>query len=105
MLDNERDVETGDDAMAKKSADLRIVDAYVRKLRSVGLDRAAFDSLLLALKGDKDIRVAEAIGIASQYAGRQFGSKKDALEGLAKRFVEMVRTQAQSRMNASERIM
>ena len=105
MLEIEDAVATGDDDMAKKAADERIVNTYVSKLRDVGHDRTAFDRLMADLKDNKEVGAAEVVGIASQYAGKRFGSKKAALEGLAKRFVDLVRTSARLEIAAKERIM
>lgn len=104
MLDAELEVATGDD-MAKKSADRMTVETYVRELRSAARDRPSFDRVLQSLKLDKRVGAAEAIAIAAQYAGKKFDTKKAALEGVAKRFVDLVRTSARLEIAAKERIM
>jgi hypothetical protein len=70
-----------------------VVDGYVTRLRKAGLQRGDFEAVVADLTGDKSARKSEVISIASKYVGVSLGSRsrKDALEVIRKRFVELVR--------------
>jgi hypothetical protein len=80
--------------MAKAApADPVLVSRYAEALSAAGMSRAAFETILLELKEDVDVRVNDVIGIAVAYrgGGPRPRSKKHALEMIEKRFVEIVR--------------
>jgi hypothetical protein len=76
----------------RKVADDLMVTNCVRRLRAATHDRATFGHLVLEMKADKIVRVPKAVAVAAQYAGKRSKSRKDALEGLARRFVGPFRT-------------
>jgi len=70
-----------------------VVDAYIKRLVSPGLQRPAFDAVIGDLALDKFARKSEMIVIASKYVGvpLHLRSRKEALEVIKKRFVELSR--------------
>jgi hypothetical protein len=103
------DAEVGDEDMARKSnrakADEARVSRHESALKAASLKRDEFDLALEALRSDHDLTVADAIEIAVRYhgGGSRPSSKKAALELISRRFLELVRSQAQIRQAAKAR--
>ena len=106
MLKLEDDGTTGDNIMAKKkAANETVVASYAQRLNEAGKDRARFDAVMKDMKSDQQVGVAEATMIAASYAKKRFATKVAAIEGVAKRFVDNVRTDARMEIAVKERIM
>ncbi|SRR5581483_6753493 len=90
----------GDMARAGKKADDAKVTDYASRLSAVGVDRAKFDALVAELEADRGVTAAELVAIASAYnkGGRKPTSRASALAMIKKRFVEIVRFHAKSKV-------
>jgi hypothetical protein len=96
--------EGGEMARARKAAppnDMLIAE-YAEALAKVALDRAAFDAVYAKLSEDAGLRVGDLIAVAHKYSrGKRCKTRKDALAAIRKRFVELVRLEA-NRRNAEK---
>jgi hypothetical protein len=90
----EEEALTTETEMAKAApADPVLVSRYADALANAGMNRSAFEAVLSGLKEDEGARVNDIIAIAVAYRGGGVRprSKKQALEMIEKRFVEIVR--------------
>ncbi len=102
--------EEDEEAMARAAgpkpvADPKKVGNHVSSLESAGLDRPAFTSAFDAIRDDKSLNVVDVIAIAERYrrGGSRVTSRKAAMASIEKRFLEMVRQQAQKAQAARAR--
>lgn len=103
--------EASDDEMARKAKKASLppdesrVGTYEARLKSARLDRGEFESALDTIKADKSLTVADVTEIAVRYrgGGERPSSKKSALEIISKRFLELVRNQAQIKQASKAR--
>jgi hypothetical protein len=74
------------------------VRAYVARLNAAGLDRSAYEHVANAIERDKSLSVSDVVSIALQYrgGGTKPASRKAAMETIGRRFLELVRDEAQS---------
>jgi hypothetical protein len=81
------------------------VRAYVSRLNAAGRNRASYEQVASAIETDKALSVSDVVSIALQYrgGGAKPASKKAAMEVIARRFLELVRDQAQSAQAAKAR--
>ena len=72
------------------------IKAYVDELAAAKIDDAKFDDIFRRLSEDRTIAALDVVAIANGYAiiGERPTSKKNALEKIRKRFVELVRAEA-----------
>jgi hypothetical protein len=70
-----------------------LVDAYINRLKAVGLQRREFETVVAELAADKRARKNELLEIASKYVGVRLAlrSRSEAMRTIEKRFVELVR--------------
>jgi hypothetical protein len=91
----------GRDEMARPEAiNEPLVTDYVTRLVRAKIDRAEFNTVFEELKDDKQLRAMDVITIAQRYnrGGKRATSKKKAIEGISKRFVEIVRFHAKNKV-------
>ena len=81
------------------------VSRHDAALRTASVCREEFELALHSLKADHELTVPDVIEIALRYrgGGTKPGSKKAALEVISKRFLELVRSQAQIKQAAKAR--
>ena len=91
--------------LVKLASDDTRVDRYASKLRAAQLNREAFEAAVRSLSADSALTVSDVIEIAQQYRGGgvRAASRKAALEVISKRFLELVRSQAQIKQAAKSR--
>lgn len=91
--------ETGDEMARQKRTDIdrTRIDEMARKLSAARTDRSSFEATYAELATDKRLSVEEIVAIALAYrnGGGKPTSKRSALEAIRKRFLELVRGQAQ----------
>jgi hypothetical protein len=82
---------------SKSVADETRVASYVDRLVALKRDEAAFKQVFGQLAADKSLNVADVVEIAQRYrrGGLKAASKKAALEIVSKRFLELIRIEAQ----------
>lgn len=103
--------ESEDEAMARaqkaRAADLdtKLVASFAERLKGVGTDRDAFDTLIAEIERDARVKSAEFIAIAKAYAGasKKIGSRNAAADAIRKRFVELIRFDAKNELAAKSR--
>ncbi len=81
------------------------VRGYVARLNAAGRNRVSFEQVASAIESDKALSAGDVVSIALQYRGGGVkpASKKAAMEIIARRFLELVRDQAQSAQAAKAR--
>jgi hypothetical protein len=77
-----------------------LVATYVSRLKAAGLQKSTFDEVFAALAADKLAKKGDVLTIASAYVGISLRarSRKDSLNMIEKKFVELVRFEEKQRI-------
>ena len=108
MLDrhNTTLAEIGNDmGRAVKPLNMQRIEHHLNALMASELNQTDFEAAFAALQGDKSLMAADVIEIARQFrgGGAKPNSKKAAIDGIERRFVEKVRTKKNKREAARTR--
>lgn len=89
----ETDDAEADMAANRKPPNKVAAEPHIKALTAALGDRSAFEAALTALQADKSLKVNDICFIATTYGagGTQPKTRKDALEKIKRRFVEIVR--------------
>lgn len=90
---------------SSKAPDEALVAEYVAALVAARDDRGAYDAAVNRINSDKRLLAPSIIAIAQRYAGggKKQTSRLKAFEVISKRFVEITRFHAKSRIAANAR--
>ena len=92
MIDLARAFGRSEDDVAKKAGiGADAVARRVAQLKAAGIEPSAFDRAFAELEADKAMKAEELAQIATSYCLRKVKSRKQALEAIKKRFVELRR--------------
>jgi hypothetical protein len=91
------DIFRGEMAKTRRTVDEALVAAFAERLRAVGSDRPAFDSIFAELN---TLKAAELGAIAQRYVGggKKVNTKSAALALIRKRFVEIIRFHSKNKV-------
>lgn len=91
-------------ARTKKSvsADPAVVSGYLKKLETALGDEVGFDELTIELETDSRLGAADYKGLAKSFTGRTVKSKKDALESIRSRQLNLLDARLKQSFNKGQ---